>query len=73
MGVEGRDLGHIADDVNADRRRPSARRMQDGGWTPVRSGLLRLEKVPIKGTRRSSSAASTTRMQDTFRIIWGSA
>jgi hypothetical protein len=64
MGVHGRDLGHVAADVERvvagyGQERP------DGGWTPFDPGAK--DKTPMEGARLTLSG-EYQKMQDTFRF-----
>ena len=72
MGVHGRDLGHVSDDVA--RVLDDVRRAEqpDGSWVAVRPGGT--AKKPLEGTKIVLSG-EYARMQDTFRnlgvgLIW---
>ena len=67
MGVHGRDLGHVADDVR--RRGRSVRQVPKGrgGWTPLRPDA-RPDKKLLKGSKITLSG-EYSRMQDTFRNL----
>ena len=67
MGVHGRDLGHVADDVARvvdDVRRASG---QTGSWAPYDPDV-RARKQPLKGAKIVLSG-EYSRMQDTFRNL----
>ena len=67
MGVYGRDLGHVADDVADGRRTNSASQRGDGVWAALRSALAKTEdRSPAA---RSMLSGEYTRMQDTFRNL----
>ncbi|HVW02807.1 MAG TPA: efflux RND transporter permease subunit, partial [Planctomycetaceae bacterium] len=62
MGVEGRDLGHVADDVYAAVSK-FGDQIEPGVWTPYDPSSQ--EHTPMKGSRLLLSG-EYTRMQDTF-------
>lgn len=63
MGVYGRDLGHVADDVEAVVKQ-YGRPQKRGGWTPFDPD--RPEQTPMEGSKLTLSG-EYQRMQDTFR------
>lgn len=63
MGVYGRDLGHVADDVEAIIRQ-YGRPLKRGGWTPFDPDSA--ERTPMEGSKLTLSG-EYQRMQDTFR------
>src|SRR5207237_8929235 len=65
MNVEGRDLGHVSDDV-ARKLDQFGRKNKDGTWTPYLPGSL--AKTPLEGSR-IVLAGEYTRMQETFRNL----
>jgi multidrug efflux pump subunit AcrB len=66
MSVEGRDLGHVADDVNAVVATHGVMR-KEGGWTPYDPSKPG-EKVPMKGSQIVISG-EYQRMQETFYYL----
>ncbi|HWB10652.1 MAG TPA: efflux RND transporter permease subunit [Pirellulales bacterium] len=68
MGVEGRDLGHVSDDVyQIVKRFGEPRADQRDAWTPYDPAQPD-KKAPIKGARILLSG-EYSRMQDTFRNL----
>src|SRR5512135_757678 len=65
MGVYGRDLGHVADDVTAAIN-AFGERQPDGTWIPYDPGSV--AKRPMKGSKIVLSG-EYARMQDTFRNL----
>jgi multidrug efflux pump subunit AcrB len=65
MGVQGRDLGHVADDVAAVVNRFGVAKGR-GEWTPYDPGST--EQKPLPGSKITLSG-EYTRMQDTFRDL----
>ena len=51
MGVHGRDLGHVADDVDRGRRRRSASGQPDGDLDPLRPGVAPATAAAARGRR----------------------
>jgi multidrug efflux pump subunit AcrB len=67
MGVQGRDLGHVADDVRRALDQFGSRK--NGDWVPYEPGTP--AQVPISGSLIQLSG-EYSRMQDTFRsLAWG--
>jgi multidrug efflux pump subunit AcrB len=64
MNVSGRDLGHVADDVNAAVAK-YGRERADGGWTPFDPDSQ--DEKPMEGSR-IVLAGEFQKMQDTFRF-----
>lgn len=62
MGVYGRDLGHVADDVTKVLAEFGVAR-KDGGWTPFDPDAA--DKKPMEGSRVALSG-EYQKMQDTF-------
>ena len=67
MGVHGRDLGHVADDVDRGRSTRSASRRPTATWLPY-DPARRAAKQPLKGSKIVLSG-EYPRMQDTFRSL----
>jgi multidrug efflux pump subunit AcrB len=65
MGVQGRDLGHVSDDVTKVLDRFGTKRA-DGTWAPFDPSSSR--KTPLKGTTIVLSG-EYSRMQDTFKSL----
>jgi multidrug efflux pump subunit AcrB len=65
MNVEGRDLGHVSDDV-ARVLGHFGKKNKDGTWTPYQPGSA--DKTPMEGSR-IVLAGEYTRMQETFRNL----
>jgi multidrug efflux pump subunit AcrB len=65
MGVYGRDLGHISDDVTKVIDKFGVK-LPDGNWQPYDPSSSR--KVPLEGTKIVLSG-EYTKMQDTFRNL----
>jgi multidrug efflux pump subunit AcrB len=65
MGVQGRDLGHVADDVTAVIDRFGAAKGR-GEWTPYDPAAA--DKKPLAGSTITLSG-EYSRMQDTFRNL----
>ena len=65
MGVHGRDLGHISDDVTKVIDKFGLK-LPDGKWQPYDPASSR--KVPLEGSKIVLSG-EYTRMQDTFRNL----
>lgn len=65
MGVQGRDLGHVADDVVAAVAKFGVAR-DDGGWTPFDPDA-KGERKPMEGSKILLSG-EFQKMQDTFRF-----
>jgi multidrug efflux pump subunit AcrB len=63
MGVHGRDLGHVADDVNRVVAKFGTER-PDGGWTPFDPDAK--DRKPMEGAKLALSG-EYQKMQDTFR------
>jgi multidrug efflux pump subunit AcrB len=67
MGVSGRDLGHVADDVARVVARFGVKQ-PDGSWVPYDPGDRSAERKPIKGATLELSG-EYSRMQETFRSL----
>lgn len=65
MGVEGRDLGHVAADVQKLVARYGKKR-PDGGWIPYDPDSSAGIKTPMEGSKITMSG-EYQKMQDTFR------
>src|SRR5207244_12144640 len=63
MGVSGRDLGHVADDVSVVVAK-YGKRQKRGEWAPFDS----VTKKPLEGYKITLSG-EYSRMQDTFRNL----
>jgi multidrug efflux pump subunit AcrB len=64
MGVHGRDLGHVADDVDRIVEKYGVER-PDGGWTPYDPESK--DKKPMEGAKLTMSG-EYQKMQQTFRF-----
>ncbi len=64
MGVQGRDLGHVADEVDRVVEKYGQER-PDGGWTPYDPDTK--EKKPMEGAKITLSG-EYQKMQQTFRF-----
>jgi multidrug efflux pump subunit AcrB len=67
MGVQDRDLGHVADDVAAVLNDLGIRQ-EDGSWIPYDPSAPGPEKATIKGAMIELSG-EYAKMQDTFRSL----
>ena len=67
MGVQDRDLGHVADDVAAVINE-FGKLSPNGSWSVFDPADTSAHRKAMKGAR-SSSAASIARMQETFRSL----
>ncbi|HWE37520.1 MAG TPA: efflux RND transporter permease subunit, partial [Isosphaeraceae bacterium] len=70
MGVLGRDLGHVSDDVNKIVAKFGVPTQDGGGWNPYDPDVTGDKKVPLKGSRIVLSG-EYRRMQDTFGALFG--
>jgi multidrug efflux pump subunit AcrB len=74
MGVEGRDLGHVADDIAralqefGTRSDPDAKTLPDGTWNPYDPATLGSKPEIMQGSRILLSG-EYSRMQQTFRDL----
>jgi multidrug efflux pump subunit AcrB len=66
MGVEGRDLGHVAADVGRLVAKHGVAR-PDGGWTPYDPDSSSTDRRPMEGARLTLSG-EYQKMEDTFRF-----
>ncbi len=67
MGVEGRDLGHIADDV-ARALDEFGQELPDGNWAPYDPASSGSKRATLKGSKIVLSG-EYSRMQQTFRDL----
>ncbi len=67
MGVEGRDLGHVADDV-AKLLNEFGTRLPDGNWAPYEPSSSGSKRDTMKGSKIILSG-EYARMQQTFRDL----
>ena len=67
MGVEGRDLGHVADDISAALDEFGTRQA-DGNWAPYDPASTGSKRAFMKGSKVVLSG-EYARMQDTFRDL----
>ena len=67
MGVEGRDLGHVADDV-ARMLEDFGQRLPDGNWAPYEPTSSGSKREVMKGSKIILSG-EYARMQQTFRDL----
>ncbi len=67
MGVEGRDLGHIADDI-ARLLGKFGTKLPDGNWAPFDPASSGSKREPMKGAKIVLSG-EYSRMQQTFRDL----
>ncbi len=67
MGVEGRDLGHVADDI-AKILEEFGEKMSDGSWVPYEPSSSGSKREVLKGSRIIMSG-EYARMQQTFRDL----
>ena len=67
LGVEGRDLGHVADDV-AEVIGKFGNRQPDGSWLPFDPTDSSSHRKPMKGAMIELSG-EYSRMQETFRSL----
>ena len=67
MGVHGRDLGHVSDDVDQGHRRVRRARSPTATWAPY-DPAVEPQQQPLKGSKIVLSG-EYARMQDTFRNL----
>jgi multidrug efflux pump subunit AcrB len=74
MGVEGRDLGHVADDISrlleefGSKTDDSGKKMSDGQWVPFDPSSSGSKRALMKGSKIILSG-EYARMQQTFRDL----
>jgi len=67
MGVEGRDLGHVADDISK-MLEEFGQKLPDGNWTPYEPSSSGSKRELMKGSKIVLSG-EYARMQQTFRDL----
>ncbi len=68
LGVEGRDLGHVADDITLALNEFGVDQKPDGTWTPYDPTASGSSRQPMKGSKIVLSG-EYARMQSTFRDL----